>query len=112
MFNEIQYLQPNFFVRNVSSENCKTLGVVMKKLNSNFVMSDFLTEYEEKWEYLKKNMLLEIMIECNRCKSCLVCCFKTLHEYNFYSEVYKNGFKMIKNCADVVSGTSSMRTYI
>ena len=59
LFNEIQYLQSNFFLRWVRSENFKTLGAVMKKIRSNFVMSDFLAEFEdlvEKWEHLKKNM--------------------------------------------------------
>lgn len=78
-------------------------------------MSYFLAEYEdlvEKWEYLMKNLSEKYVVanydleidwekpkiisECNRCKNCLVCCFKVLHEFNLYSEAYKNVFNMIK----------------
>ena len=100
-------MQPKFFVRNVRSENFKTLGAVMEKLDSNFVMSDFLGNIkdlvernENIWRKIcLKNMYVvanydlkidgaepEIISECNRCKNYLVFYFKVLHEYNLYSE--------------------------
>ena len=38
---------PIICVRNVRSENFKTLGAVMEKLDSDFVMTYFSAEYED-----------------------------------------------------------------